>query len=352
MEERIPDLWEGIQAQIKVVGIGSAGNNALNRMIREGIDGVEFIAMNTDVQALSKCLAPQKLNLGPKLTRGLGAGLDPEKGKAAAEESVEEIKKLLEGADLVFITAGLGGGTGTGAAPIVARVAKDLGALVVAVVSKPHLFIEGTRRYKIAEEGLRQLAEHVDALIPISNENIFKMGNSDMTLDQAFSLGDQVLMQGVKGISEIILKPGFINVDFADVRMVLENAGTAVMGIGSATGDNRAEKAAQQAISSPLLEFRPTGASRLLYNITVKPGNITTKDITSIAEIFQQIVSDDALIKFGVVYDEELEDSKIEVTLIASEFKNETTRTPSFGASKEQPVKEVKRVTIPEIFGR
>jgi len=307
MEERIPDLWEGIQAQIKVVGIGSAGNNALNRMILGGIDGVEFIAMNTDVQALSKCLAPQK-----------GAGLDPEKGKAAAEESVEEIKKLLEGA-------------GTGASPIVARVAKDLGALVVAVVSKPHAFIEGTTRYKIAEEGLRQLAEHVDALIPISNENIFKMGNSEMTLDEAFGLGDQVLMQGVRGISEIILKPGFINVDFADVRMVLENAGTAVMGIGSGTGDNRAEKAAQQAISSPLLEFRPTGASRLLYNITVKPGNITTKDISSIAEIFQQIVSDDALIKFGVVYDEQLEDNKIEVTLIASEFKNETTRTATLG---------------------
>ncbi|WP_018963010.1 cell division protein FtsZ [Coprothermobacter platensis] len=352
MEERIPDLWEGIQAQIKVVGIGSAGNNALNRMISEGIDGVDFIAMNTDVQALSKCLAPQKLNLGPKLTRGLGAGLDPDKGKAAAEESVEEIRKLLEGSDLVFITAGLGGGTGTGASPVVAQVAKELGALVVAVVSKPHPFIEGTRRYRIADEGLRQLSEQVDALIPISNENIFKMTNTDLTLDQAFSLGDQILMQGVKGISEIILKPGFINVDFADVRMVLQNAGTAVMGIGSATGDNRAEKAAQQAISSPLLEFKPTGASRLLYNITVKSGHITTKDIASIAEIFQQIVSDDALIKFGVVYDDDLEDSKIEVTLIASEFKNEPVKTSTTQISKEQPVKEVKRVTIPEIFGR
>ncbi|NPV88598.1 cell division protein FtsZ [Coprothermobacteraceae bacterium] len=351
MQERIPDVWEASQAVIKVVGVGSAGNNAINRMIKEGIQGVEFIAMNTDVQALSRCLATEKLNLGPKCTRGLGAGLDPQKGRAAAEESVEEIRQVLEGADLVFITAGLGGGTGTGAAPVVASIAKELGALVVAVVSKPHPFIEGTRRYQIAEEGLKQLSESVDALIPISNQNIFALDDRELTLDEAYRLGDQILMQGVKGISDIILKPGFINVDFADVRMVLERSGTAVMGIGVATGDNRAEKAAQAAITSPLLEFKPSGATRMLYNITVKPGNITTKDISMVAEVFRNIAAEDALIKFGVVYDESIEDGRMEVTVIASEFRESHGRS-GLAITREQPVKEIKRVTIPEIFNR
>ncbi|MBL8066700.1 MAG: cell division protein FtsZ, partial [Chthonomonadaceae bacterium] len=254
-------------AVIKVIGVGGGGSNAVNRMVEAGIQGVEFIAMNSDVQVLDKSLASKKVQLGLNLTRGLGAGGDPEVGKASAEESKSEVRKVLEGADMVFITAGMGGGTGTGAAPVVADLARELGALTIAIVTRPFVF-EGSRRVRLADQGVTSLTGRVDTLITIPNDRLMDVAERKTTLLDAFRIADDVLRQGVQGISDIITVPGQINVDFADVKAVMANAGPALMGIGYGIGDQRAVQAAQMATSSKLLEQTIHGARGLLVNIT------------------------------------------------------------------------------------
>ena len=309
------NLFEN-QATIKVLGIGGGGSNAVNRMIAEGVAGVQFIAMNTDSQALSQSAAPMKLQLGEGLTRGLGAGGDPEKGKAAAHESEEAIKAELEGCDMVFITAGMGGGTGTGAAPIVAEMAKSMGILTVGVVTKPFLF-EGPRRKRLAEEGAARLKEHVDTLITVPNDRLIGFVDKRTTMQQAFSAADDVLRQGVQGISDIILLPGIINVDFADVRSVMSNAGVALMGLGKGVGDQRARMAAQHAANSPLLETNIQGAKRLLINITAGPDFSIGEAHEAMEYILQFADIEDADIIMGHVMRESME-NEVQITLLAA----------------------------------
>ncbi|MHB1191295.1 MAG: cell division protein FtsZ, partial [Armatimonadota bacterium] len=273
----------GNGAVIKVVGIGGGGSNAVNRMIDCGVAGVDFVAMNTDLQVLYSAVAEQKIQIGESLTRGLGAGGDPEIGRNAAEESKQDIKKALEGADMVFVTAGMGGGTGTGAAPVVADIAREVGALTVGVVTKPFMF-EGPRRARAAEEGIESLRDRVDTIIVIPNDRLLDIGEKKGTLLDSFRMADDVLRQGVQGISDIITIPGMINVDFADVKTVMQGAGSALMGIGRATGEHRAVEAAQAAISSPLLETTLEGAKGVLLNIT--GGNdLTLAEVYEAAEV-------------------------------------------------------------------
>ena len=254
-------------AQIKVLGIGGGGSNAVNRMIEQGIRGVEFISINTDAQALMLANAPQRLRIGDKLTKGLGAGGDPEVGEKAAGESAEEIKALLKGTDMIFVTCGMGGGTGTGAAPVVAKLAKESGALTIGVVTKPFTF-EGARRRRVAEEGIKRLKESVDTLIVIPNDRLLQVVDKKASIQQAFLVADDVLRQGIQGISELITIPGLINLDFADVRAVMAEGGSALMSIGQASGDNRAQQAAEQAIHSALLDVSIEGAQGILFNVT------------------------------------------------------------------------------------
>src|SRR5580658_3539055 len=305
-------------ARIKVIGVGGGGSNAVNRMIDAGLRGVEFIAMNTDIQVLDVSAADYKLQLGENLTRGLGAGGNPEVGRSSAEESKSDVKKALEGADMVFITAGMGGGTGTGSAPVIAEIAKELGILTVAVVTKPFKF-EGPRRARLAEEGVDNLRDKVDTVIVIPNDRLLGVVEKRATLVEAFREADDVLRQGVQGISDIITIPGIINVDFADVRTIMLNAGTALMGIGVATGDNRAVDAAQAAIASPLLETSIEGARAALINITGGP-NLTLAEVHEATELIQQATdADDANIIFGIVQDPRLED-EIRITVLATGF--------------------------------
>ncbi|MBC7327134.1 cell division protein FtsZ [bacterium] len=308
-------------ARITVLGVGGAGCNAVNRMIDAKVEGVEFVAVNTDNQVLAMSLAPKKLLIGERLTGGLGAGGDPELGRQSAEESKDELKKMIEGADMVFITAGMGGGTGTGASPIIAEIArsKDIGALCVAVVTRPFSF-EGPKRAKIAEEGIQQLKEKVDALIVIPNDRLLDIVDDDLPLTEAFKLADDVLRQGVQGISDIIVVPGLVNRDFNDIKSILQGAGTAIMGIGVAEGDNRAVEAAKAAIQSPLLEGSMTGARKLLVNITGGKDLSLKSDVNKAMEFLSQCVnSDEADIKFGVVTKEEMA-GKIKITVIATGF--------------------------------
>jgi cell division protein FtsZ len=314
------------QAKIKVVGVGGGGCNAVNRMIQVGIGGVSFIALNTDSQVLDKNRAEQKLQLGGKLTRGLGAGADPEVGLKSAELSVNEISNLLEGADMVFVTSGMGGGTGTGASPIVAKIAKQAGALTVGVVTKPFSF-EGRRRMKIAENGIESLAKQVDTLIVIPNDRLLEIIREDTSLVDAFKIADDVLRQGVQGISDLITVPGMINLDFADVKTIMKDAGTALIGIGSNSGDDRARRAAEEAISSPLLETSIEGAKGILINITGGP-DMSLSEVNAAAEIAQQAAAEDANIIFGTVIDENMM-GKIRVTVIATSF--------THGAAKPKP---------------
>ena len=309
-------------ARIKVIGCGGGGTNAVNRMIEAGLTGVEFIAMNTDSQALDLSGADYKLQLGENLTRGLGAGGTPEVGRAAAEESKSDIKKSLEGADMVFITAGMGGGTGTGAAPVIAEIAKELNILTVAVVTKPFKF-EGPRRLRLAEAGVDSLKDKVDTVIVIPNDRILGVVEKRATLLDAFREADDVLRQGVQGISDIITIPGIINVDFADVRAIMLNAGTALMGIGVGHGDNRAIEAAQAAIASPLLETSIEGARAALINITGGP-DLTLAEVNEATELIQQATDhDDANIIFGVVQDPNFGD-EVRITVLATGFDNKT----------------------------
>ncbi len=320
-------------ARIRVVGVGGGGCNAVNRMIEVGIRGVDFIAVNTDGQVLEKNRAEIKLQIGGKLTRGLGAGADPEVGCKAAELSISEIENFMEGSDMVFVTAGMGGGTGTGAAPIVARVAKSIGALTVGVVTKPFAF-EGRRRMKVAEGGIEELTKHVDTIIVIPNDRLLDIVKVETKLIEAFKLADDVLRQGVQGISDLITIPGMINLDFADVKTIMSEAGTALIGIGASRGDDRARRAAEAAISSPLLETSIEGAKGILLNITGGP-DLSLSEINTAAEIAQTAAAEDANIIFGTVIDENMRD-EVRVTVIATSF------TP--GAVRPRPAPVVRDV--------
>ena len=304
--------------KIKVIGVGGGGNNAVNRMIEAGLVGVDFIAVNTDAQVLAISDAPSKIHLGSALTRGLGAGGDPERGAAAAEESIEQIREAVSGADMVFVTAGMGGGTGTGASPVVARLARESGALTVGVVTQPFAF-EGARRKQAEVRGLAELSKQVDALICIPNDRLLKVADRKTSISDAFRLADDVLRQGVQGISDIIAIPGLINVDFADVKAIIANSGSAMMAIGRARGDNRLVDAAQQAVASPLLEASIDGARGVLFNISGGP-DLTIFEVNAAAEIIQRVVHADAQIIFGAVIDEARRDGEVQLTVIATGF--------------------------------
>lgn len=304
-------------AKIKVVGVGGSGGSAVNRMVASKIRGIDFIAMNTDVQALHHSSASQKLHIGKSVTRGLGAGMDPEVGRKAAEESQNEIREMLKDSDMVFITCGLGGGTGSGASPVVAEVAKELGALTVAVVTKPFGF-EGPKRKEIGEGAWEKLARNVDAIITIPNDRILQVIDKKTSLLDAFKIVDDVLRQGVQGISEIITTPSLINVDFADVKTIMRDTGSALMGIGNGSGENRAVEAAKMAISSPLLDLSIDGANGILFTITGGT-DLTMNEVSEAAKIITSSASEDAKVIFGATIDENLTDG-IRITVIATGF--------------------------------
>ena len=334
-------------ALIKVIGVGGGGNNAVNRMIEHGVEGVEFIAVNTDAQALNLSSAEVKLQIGTKLTRGLGAGANPEVGKKAAEESKEQIEEALRGADMVFVTAGMGGGTGTGAAPVIAQIAKDLGALTVGVVTRPFTF-EGRKRQTQAIGGITAMKDSVDTLIVIPNDKLLEIVDKNTPMLEAFREADNVLRQGVQGISDLIAVPGLINLDFADVKTIMSNKGSALMGIGISTGENRASEAAKKAISSPLLETSIDGAKGVLMNIT-GGSNLSLFEVQEAADIVASASDEDVNMIFGSVINDNLKDEII-VTVIATGFTEEQlvvaipSRGSSFGGSTQtrpqQPVRE------------
>jgi len=310
---------------IKVIGVGGGGGNAVNRMIKAGLKGVTFVAINTDTQVLAKSLAPIKLQIGAKLTRGLGAGANPEIGRKAAEEDKDKIFKLLEGVDMVFVTAGMGGGTGTGGAPVVASVAKELGILTIGVVTKPFSF-EGKKRMRQAEEGIALLQKSVDALIVVPNDRLLKAVDTSTSILEAFQIVDDVLLQGIRSISDLINVPGIINLDFADVKAIMANAGTSLMGIGRASGGGRAKEAAQMAVRSPLLETPFEGAKGVLFNITGGP-NLGLWEVSRVAEVISQTASQEANIIFGAVIDERMKE-ELEVTVIATGFAPQEGKEP------------------------
>ena len=286
-------------AQIKVIGVGGGGQNAVNRMIAEGLSGVEFIAVNTDQQALMLSSAPMRVRVGDKVTRGLGAGGNPELGEKAAEESSDELYTIIKGADMVFITCGMGGGTGTGASPVIARIAKDLGSLTIGVVTKPFSF-EGTPRMRAAEAGIEKLKEHVDTLIVIPNDRLLDIVDKHATLQQSFRTADDVLRQGIQGISEVITVPGLINLDFADVRTIMSEGGAALMAVGTANGENRSRTAAEQAITSSLLDVTIDGARGILFNITGGP-DMSLHEVNEAATLIKSAAHPDCNVIFGAV---------------------------------------------------
>ncbi|MDO8736699.1 MAG: cell division protein FtsZ [Thermoleophilia bacterium] len=329
VEEKRPAPRESLAARqdaayiaaIKVVGVGGGGTNAVNRMIAAGIKGVEFIALNTDAQALQMSEADVKIHVGGELTRGLGGGADPSVGTEAMERSRDEVKKVIRGADLVFITAGEGGGTGTGAAPVIAEVARETGALTIGIVTRPFSF-EGTNRNIQAEEGIRKLREAADTVIIVPNDRLLQVVDRGTSLLEAFAIADDVLRQGVESICDLINVPGLINVDFADVRTIIKGAGSALMGIGVASGENRATEAARQAIGSPLLETSINGASGILLNIKGS-SDVALQEANEAAQVVAEVAAEDANIIFGTVVDETLADS-IVVTVIATGFDRST----------------------------
>ena len=351
------DITQSNVAQIKVIGVGGGGNNAVNRMIEDGLEGVEFIAVNTDSQDLIKSKAPMKIQIGEKLTKGLGAGGDPSKGEASVEESKEEISHALEGADMVFITAGMGGGTGTGAAPRIAAISKEMGILTVGVVTKPFNF-EGRKRMTNAERGIEALKNSVDTLVIIPNQRLLAIIDKKTTLIESFRKADEVLRQGVQGISDLISKPGVINLDFADVRTVMADKGVAHMGIGRASGENKAEAAAKAAIQSPLLETTIEGAKSVLINFSGDE-NLGLLEADEAANLIRESIDPEAEIIFGTTINEELNDEVI-VTVIATGLgeerktvvKQETTTTvkPAVSANEEkvesEEAVEAKRETL------
>ncbi len=358
MENFVPDIFGkkennsdnttkptgGTPADIKVIGVGGGGGNAVDRMIKAGLSGVEFWAMNTDAQVLSMSLAENKIRIGAKLTNGLGAGGNPEKGEKSAEESRDEIVNAIGKADMVFVTAGMGGGTGTGAAPVVARIAKELGALTIGVVTKPFSF-EGKKRMTQAMQGLEKLKETVDALIVIPNDKLLEVVDRRTTFRESFQIVDEVLLRGVQGISDIITVPGMINVDFADVRSVMESSGSALMGIGRGSGEGRAMEAAKAAINSPLLETSINGASGIIMNVTGGP-DMTLFEVTDAANIIHDAVSDDVTFHFGSVIDERIQ-GEIQITVIATGFELRKNEVDKFAAQNQ----ETKPINIDELFG-
>jgi cell division protein FtsZ len=339
-------------ATIKVIGVGGGGNNAVNRMIEHGVQGVEFIAVNTDAQALNLSKAEIKMQIGAKLTRGLGAGANPEVGKKAAEESKEQLEEVLSGADMVFVTAGMGGGTGTGAAPVIAQIARDLGALTVGVVTRPFTF-EGKKRSNQASGGIGSMKEAVDTLIVIPNDRLLEIVDKSTPMLEAFREADNVLRQGVQGISDLIATPGLINLDFADVKTIMSNKGSALMGIGVAAGENRAAEAAKKAINSPLLETSIDGAQGVLMNITGGM-NLSLYEVQEAADIVATATDQEVNMIFGSVINENLKDEII-VTVIATGFNEEGSQPkmarPSFNQTKATPStmkRETKREDAPQ----
>ncbi len=333
-------------AQIKVVGVGGGGSNAVNRMIAEGLRGVDFVAVNTDAQALLMSDAPQRIRIGDKLTRGLGAGGNPEIGYKAAEESSHDLEETMQGADMVFVTCGMGGGTGTGAAPIIAEIAKNTGALTIGVVTRPFSF-EGSRRQNLALEGLETLKEKVDTLIVIPNDRLLEIVDKKVSMVQAFSTADDVLRQGIQGISELITVPGLINLDFADVRSIMSGGGASLMSVGTAMGDNRAIDAATSAVSSSLLDVTIEGAQGILFNITSGP-NLSLFEVNEAAEIIRHKAHPEANIIFGAVIDDTL-DEELRITLIATGFESAAKRKPY--VASQRPVREVdssKMIAFPQ----
>lgn len=358
-------------ARIKVIGIGGGGGNAINHMIERGVQGVEFIAMNTDVQDLHHSKADKKIPLGKNLTKGLGAGMNPEVGRKAAEETRSEIQDFVKGADMVFITAGMGGGTGTGASPTVARAAKEQGILTVAVITRP-FFFEGSQRTRIAEEGIKALEKEVDAIIIIPNDRLLQVTETDTSFNEAFEMVNEILRQAVEGISDLITTPGVINVDFADIKAIMSDAGSALMGIGYGAGEGRAEAAALQAINSPLLEISINGAKGVLFSVT---GNedLGIQEIQAAAKIITESIDKDARVIFGTTKDEKLQKGELRVTVIATGFptgsprrtlfqaqqsmvmsskrneKTEESEIPAVEETKKKPTEEVKEIrnTIP-----
>jgi len=336
---------------IKVIGVGGGGNNAVNRMITSGIRGVDFIAINTDKQALAKSSAQHKIPIGEKITKGHGAGANPEIGARAAEESIEEIKNAISGADMVFITSGMGGGTGTGAAPVVAKIAQEMGILTVGIVTKPFAF-EGRKRMEQAEAGIRNFREYVDSLVIIPNERLKQVSETRITMLNAFEIADGVLSHGVQSISDLINVPGYINLDFADVTSVMQNAGYAHMGVGEATGKDKAEMAAKAAISSPLLETSINGAKGILINITSSP-DIGLEEVDIASSMIENEAAPDANVIFGVAFDPEMED-KMKITIIATGFENKAeeeaqNKTTPAEAKKEAAESEKKTETAAEV---
>ena len=308
-------------ARIKVIGVGGSGGNAINHMVNSKINGVEFIAMNTDAQDLQKSLASKKVHIGKNLTRGLGTGMNPEIGKRAAEETIEEVQGITKGADMVFVACGMGGGTGTGAAPVIAKTAKEQGSLTVGVVTKP-FFFEGAQRMRLANEGLERLRNEVDALIIIPNDRILSIIDKNTSCLSAFAMCDEILRQAVEGISDLITTPGIINVDFADIKAVMQNAGSALMGIGSGSGENRAEEAAKAAINSPLLDISIEGARGVLFAIA-GGDDMTMFEIQEAAKIITESIDPDAKVIFGAIRDSKLKKDEIKVTVIATGFPND-----------------------------
>lgn len=339
-------------AQIKVVGVGGGGSNAVNRMIAEGLRGVDFIAVNTDAQALLMSDAPQRIRIGDKLTRGLGAGGNPEVGAKAAEESSQELEEILRGADMVFVTCGMGGGTGTGAAPVIAELAKNSGALTIGVVTRPFSF-EGSRRQNMAMEGIDTLKERVDTLIVIPNDRLLEIVDKRASMTEAFRTADDVLRQGIQGISELITVPGLINLDFADVRSIMSGGGASLMSVGVASGENRAVEAAESAVTSSLLDVTIDGAQGILFNIT-GGSELSLFEVNEAAEIIKRKAHPDANIIFGAVIDDSLTD-ELRLTLIATGFDAVAQRKP-YVAGRRKDV-EAKTITFPqskvrETYGR
>ncbi len=339
-------------ARIKVVGVGGSGGNAISRMIDSKIKGVEFVAINTDAQALHHSKAGEKVHIGKNLTKGLGAGMNPEIGRQAAEENRDEIQEILKGADMVFVTCGLGGGTGSGAAPIVAETAKELGALTVAVVTKPFAF-EGAQRRSIGDEALENLKDRVDTLITIPNDKLLSIIDRKTTLINAFKIVDDVLRQGVQGISDLITKPGIVNVDFADVRAIMEDSGSALMGIGIASGENRSAEAAKAAISSPLLELSIDGAKGVLFNISGS-SDLTMLEINEAANIITESIDPNAKVIFGAVLDDQIRKGDVHITVVATGFDaNKVSEAPADKISrgvfvqKEENKESKERIIFP-----
>ena len=333
-------------ARIRVVGVGGSGGNTVNHMVASNVQGVDFIAINTDAQDLHKSKAKKKIHIGKTLTRGLGTGMNPDMGKQAAEETREEIQDALKGSDMVFITCGMGGGTGTGAAPVVAKIARELGALTVGVVTRPFAF-EGQQRLRLAEQGLGELRKAVDASIVIPNDKLLAIVSRETGIKNAFAMCDDILKQAVEGISDLITKTGIINVDFADVRAIMANAGSALMGIGMAVGDKRAENAARAAINSPLLEVSITGAKGVLFSIA-GGDDLAMLEVQDAANVITEAIDPDAKVIFGAITDENLKKGAVRVTVIATGFPEQAAgRTPNLFGQRISPTRKEDTPVVP-----